>query len=189
MQMSREIYGAKTDLRPLDSIGFHLLEEGGEEAKAIRTLTQFRGVCDNSMSGVSEGFLRDICTLKTLVNFHRKLTEEVLKYSRCSTELEMRKKKLPLSSDKSPVVLKWKIVSAKLEMVAELCDTFSWFCTVLLKCGDIAEKLGLKDKEKAKWNIEECIGEIYKSKGPDVPLRCYACAKSRCECTNFAKLY
>lgn len=186
MNMYEDIYGAKTDLRSLDSIGFHLLEEGGEEAKAIRTLTQFRSVSKLSNTGISDRFLRSTCTLRGLIRHHNSLLREMRIHTGCCTESDMRKKRLPRSYDTNPVVSKWRIVSAKIEMIAELGDTFSWLCTVLLKCNDIVKKLNIKGNNSGMWNIEDRLSDIYKSKRPDEPLKCYACAKTHCKCVNYS---
>ncbi len=186
MSMFNGIFGAKTELRPLDSIGFHLLEEGGEEAKAIRTLTQFRHVDDEIT--IDPSFWEQAETLKGLVFLHNELVKKIMDHTGTTDEKSAREELRKKPSDTTPVVIQYKIVSGKLESVSELCDTFSWLCSVLLKCEDIVNKLNLKSSiDRDKWRIGKSLEKEYQTGGPADPPKCYACKKTSCECINFAK--
>lgn len=177
------IYSGQIHIQVIESIGFHLLEEAGEEAKAVRELIQFRGILDAKFDEIGKDFLINISSISGLVN----------EYERC---IDVLRKKFNIQEDKKifknidltsvePDFIKMRIVKAKMDFVIELADTFSWFCAVLLKLEEIIKCENLTDEILKTFCIEESLKEIYKSEKPDEPLKCYACGKVNCECKFF----
>ncbi len=184
MEMYRKIFGKKMELRPLDSIGFKLLEEGGETAKAIRSLTQFRGVIHDHTVDIDGSFLEEIITIKGIVEKHTALTNELKKRYNVTDGKDVRNH--VKSHDMDLTAIKWKIADFKLNLVSEYCDSFSWLCSLLDKCNHIHGKLELENEaDKDKWDIEKKLSEIYESKHATESLKCYACHKASCECIIF----
>jgi len=186
MGMFQEVYGKNTELRPLDSIGFHLLEEGGEAAKAIRVLTQFRGVENISKLGIDHDFFKKISNLRGMVELYDKLSEELKGKKGFTSNKQLREFVKPFLTNVD--VIKWRIVDSKLNLVSEFCDSFSWLCTLLVKCERISELLALKNtKDRIKWDVEYLLCDIYFSNSSDENLKCYACKKDKCKCLIFSK--
>lgn len=184
MEMYCKIFGKKMELRPLDSIGFKLLEEGGETAKAIRALTQFRGVIEDHTVDIDGKFLEEISTISGMVEKHTDLTNELKKRYNVIEGKDIRQH--VKSDDMDSTVIKWKITDFKLNLVSEYCDSFSWLCSLLDKCNHIHGKLDLRNEaDKKKWNIEKKLSEIYGSNYAAELLKCYACHKESCECIIF----
>jgi len=113
----KEIYGGRIHLQTLESIGFHFLEEAGEEAMAVRQLVQMRGVL-NRVKGLDKAFLEKISSIEGLVE----------EYQTCPKD-EEGKLKINMKS-KNLVDVKTRLVKAKMDFVIELADTFSWFPSV-----------------------------------------------------------
>lgn len=187
------IYSGRLHLQPLESLGFHLLEEAGEEAFAIRKLIQFRGILDYKIEGIDSKYLDEISSLQALVKEYNSSINELKSHYKKSTEDEA--KKAIRYDDNCPKVIKARLVLAKMDFIIELADTFSWFCAVLLKlianikCFEHNEKDLIKAKiskdQLKKFHIEEALRERYRYKDKESPLTCYACEKTKCKCLFF----
>jgi hypothetical protein len=187
MAMYCKIFGKKMELRPLDSIGFKLLEEGGETAKAIRSLTQFRGVIDDAELKIDKAFLEEISNLKGMVHTHKILTDQLKEHYNLEHAKDVRKK--VKSHVRDSTLIKWRIVDCKLNLVSEYCDSFSWLCSLLDKCNHIHGKLELTaDTDIDKWNIEKILTTIYHSNSVYEKMKCYSCIKENCECLIFSPI-
>lgn len=181
-----KIYSGQIHLLTLESIGFHLLEEAGEEAKAVRQLVQFRGIIEAHINGIDENYLRKISNIQGLVDEYSISMEKIKEIYKTESEKEARDK-IDLKST-NPDIIKARLVVGKMDFVIELADTFSWFCSVLLKLWKTIEEEKLEIKTFKEFHIEEAMKKFYKSSDKAKLLTCYACKKTSCECLFFPKL-
>ncbi len=183
LNMFWKIYGSQIHLLVMQSIAFHLLEEAGEEAKAVRRLIEFRGVVRANIPGIDDNLLSRISDIKGLVNEYVSSIKSLKEVYQANSEKEMLTK-IDLSS-KDPKVIKARLVKSKIDFVIEIADTFSWFCAVLLKLQQIIRSQGLKDEESRRFDIEEVLKQRYQSTEPSTRLTCYACKTNPCKCVFF----
>jgi hypothetical protein len=169
LNMFRDIYGGRIHLLTLESMGFHFLEEAGEEAKAVRQLVQLRGVLDDGVKGLDKKFLEEISGIE-------KLTEE---YGKCEKDKE-GKPKIKMDSNALEHV-KARIVKAKMDFVVELADTFSWFCSILIKILGIIEITGVNNPDD--YDLDIFLKKEYEA-SPE-GLKCPTCHGSPCKCMFF----
>lgn len=168
------IYSGQIHLLTLESIGFHFLEEVGENAFAIRKLAQLKKILDQNISGIDIELLRKIQSIKGVVE----------EYSNSMTELKklMKGKKPEIDyASKDPIQIKARIVDAKMSQFIELADSFSWFCAVLIKLHEIVQNAGMNTEE---YNIEVCLQKEYGKKNS--PLVCPTCSEKNCACLFFS---
>jgi hypothetical protein len=170
--MFREVYGGRIHLMTLESIGFHFLEEAGEESQSVRKLLQLEGVITQNVNGVDENFLKKLTTIEGLVD-------------------EYCHGKIPRSAEGKPALdlysreskhIKARVIDAKMDFVIELADTFSWFCSVLIKLQEVLENSKIWSDE---FEIEKVLQREYGRKGK--PLRCPRCKGIPCKCVFFSK--
>ncbi len=183
------IYGGRIHLQTMESIGFHLLEEAGEEAMAVRQLIQFRGILKADIKGIDKDFLISISEIEGLVAAYEESMKFLIKYTGKPTEKEA--KKSFASTDKKPELIKAKLVMAKMDFVIELADTFSWFMGVLLKLGETVKCFKTNGKDPLEINIfhlEEKLRKKYGYTGPDKKIKCYACHNEKCTCVFFPEV-
>jgi hypothetical protein len=174
MDKFRHFFGGRIHMMTLESIGFHFLEEAGEEMVDVRQLIQLRNVLNANIKGIDNTFLQKITTIEGLIQ----------EYSNCISDSRLSKNKKGKPdidySSKDAVHIKARIVIAKMDFVIELADTFSWFCAILIKLQNIAKCNDIKD-----FDLERKLQEIYGKKGED--LRCSTCKKTVCDCVFFNK--
>ena len=156
----------------LENIAFHFLEEAGEEARAVRELIQMRNVLNANIQGVDEKFLEKIYVIDGLFE----------EYQNCMDVLKKDEENKPIIDITScdPKHIKARIVKGKMGLIVELADTFSWFCTILIKLEMIAEGLHL---EEDLYDLEKCLEKIYGPKG--TTLVCPRCKSYDCKCLFF----
>ncbi len=146
-------FGPRIHLQNLENLGFHLLEEAGEEAKAVRQLVQLRGTRNNKKTGVSDDFLEKIANIDKLVeqyDIYNKIIKD--KYNVNSVKkVDIEK----ISTDHSPEIIQARLVDAKMDFIIEIADTFSWMCAVLLKVREIYENQQLLTNPEQVVNILE----------------------------------
>lgn len=161
----KDIYGGRIYLQTLENIGFHFLEESGEEAKAVRELVQMSGILKRGIKGIDEEYLNKITKIQDLV----------VEYESAMKPLEKDKNNKPIirNYDPSPTMIKARIVKTKMDLIIEFADTFSWFCAVLLKLQMIGENL------KKSYDIEAQLNQLYIPNGKPV---CPHCKKEACVC-------
>lgn len=160
------IYGERIHLQSLESIGFHLLEEVGECAKAIRSLSQLR--ISGKLEGVGEDFLQELTTVDNLLELYLKYESEIGMPRQGDDDF----RKFFTSEDIE--VIKSRIVHAKMDMVAEMGDTFSWFCSILNRASQIASSM------PAEWfPLDKHLESIYASDGKFI---CPTCEAEECNC-------
>ncbi len=158
----RDIYGDRVHIQTPESIGFHFLEEVGEGAVAVRMLSQLRRIVAEGIGGIDATFMSKLTTVGGIVK----------KY-------ETYYKSEPIDyTSRDPDILKWRIVDAKMRMVIEIADTFSWFCAIMNKLDDILEasKFTLPSLE------EKLNEEYFDEKGN---AKCPTCQEKRCKCVFF----
>jgi hypothetical protein len=161
----------------MESIGFHLLEESGEEAKAVRQLVQFRrAISEKKAPKLQKEFLDDISSIKTLIKQYYDTQNMYINATPDPSGDVISRK------DNSYNAIKARVAQAKVDLIIEMADTFSWFCAVLLKMKDYIKSLDLSQKVKNRYEIENVIKKEYQFKGKNQPLTCYACLENPCTC-------
>jgi hypothetical protein len=165
-----KIYGQNIHNLTLESIGFHFIEEAGEELTAIRNLLQLESA-PNQVKGLDKSFLNELSTYKGVLDQYDKyVTME------------------PDPHKRDPESIKARLVHAKVNMFIEFADTFSWFCSILNKVTSIARNCN-DDKNR---EHEECfftehpfrekLSQEYLPKGR---ARCPSCKKCPCNCVFY----
>lgn len=175
LEVFNAIYGNANHLMTLETIGFHFLEEAGEMTVAVRKLLQLEGVIEVGIEGVDGSFLNRLADTETLVG----------EYKACLYHDDIPKergKPKPDSTSRDPLHVKARLVEAKMDAVIELADTFSWYCGVLLKVGNIMKTFGV---DAPRYDIEYQLQHEYGRKGS--ALICPTCKQSTCACTFFPK--
>ena len=161
-----EIYGGRIHIQTLENIGFHFLEEIGEAAVNIRRLNQLKGVTDSS-TGIGLTFLKRLSTVEGIV-------QNYAKHNKPSEEIDL------VSIE--PDMLKARVVEAKMGLVIEIADSFSWFCAILNKLDKISrtifEHLAARDILKPLEQV--LITEYFDAKGN---ARCPTCESDPCKCS------
>lgn len=169
LNIFKDIFGGRNHLQTLESIGFHFLEEVGEEAKAVRQLIQLRGIIEQSDS-MHNNTLKNISTIEGLVE----------EYSNC-----------PLDDQGKPIInmastnlkdIKTRIIKAKMDFIIELADTFSWFCAILIKISRIIENMNVT--EPGIYDLDEFLQREYKATSEG--LTCPTCKNIPCKCQFFS---
>lgn len=165
------LYGSRIHVEELSSIGFHFLEEAGEEAQGVRKALQLRGAIGGRGSSVKEDYLLKLSSIEGLIN----------EYANGDFP-RLRKTGKPLIDPTSadPALIRARIVDSKMDIVIELADTFSWFCSILLKVEGLLKESELWSK---KYDIEQYLESHYGHFGK--PLKCPACKEQRCRCQSF----
>jgi hypothetical protein len=157
------IFGGRIYLSTMENIGFHFLEEAGEEAQAIRGLAQMRGVLDANIEGIDAEFLERISDIAGLVDAYEKYVPKDTKSKVDSNE---------------PSDIQARLVKSKMDLIIEFADTFSWFCAILFKLNLISQNL-----ENSSYDFEEALELEYGVKGQ--PLKCPTCKSEDCCCVFF----
>ena len=155
-----EIYGEQIHILTLENIGFHFLEEVGEGAIAVRKLSQFKRIVNEKIEGIDSAFLNELTKVKGIVENYNKYYKSEVDYT-----------------SKDPEILKGRIVDAKMSMVIEIADTFSWFCSILNKLDSISKNCKFKLQL-----LEEKLKEEYFE---DNKPRCPTCKQKPCSCIFF----
>lgn len=168
----KKIFGGRIYLMTLENIGFHFLEEAGEEAQAIRQLEQLRGIPRCEVAGIDKAFFEKISSINGLVEEYEKcfnLQKDPIK-RKLSTDIKSRE----------PEQLKARIVKGKMDLVIEFADTFSWFCAILIKLEMITSNLSIHDDIS---NLENKLQSMYGAKG--ATLKCPRCGDDDCQCVFY----
>jgi len=168
-EIFRRIYSGRVHIQTLESIGFHFLEEIGETAFCVRKLGQLRKVTDHPKTEIDLDFLNELSTVKGIVenyDYNKNLVKEI-DYS--STE---------------PKMLKARVVEAKMGLIGEIGDSFSWFCTILNKLDSISKSIFNRPERHPEFpKLDEVLTNKYF--GVDDNPRCPHCQRKPCECTFY----
>lgn len=181
IDMFWKIYGGKIHLQTLENIGFHLLEEAGEEAKAVRQLVGLRGITKQNFDGINDEYINNLSSIPNIVDEYEN-SIKFLKSNYNQASEAQAKKSIDYTSN-LPGVLKARLCLSKMDFVIELADTFSWLCAVLLKVEKTLERLDSKLYDELK--IENYLHKTYKIDDTNSDAICYACEKSSCRCLFF----
>ncbi len=169
VQMFKSIYGTRIYFQTLENLCFHLLEEAGEEAQAIRELIQLRGIATYNINGVDENFLRKTTTIPGLVK----------EYEICMKKFDYDYNKIDFTSNDTDHI-KARIVKGKIDLIVEFADTFSWFCALLIKLQFMASNLGVTENP---YDLEKFLQIEYGPTGEK--LKCPSCKSQECKCLFF----
>ncbi len=174
------IYGGRIHLQTMENIGFHLLEEAGEEGRAVRQMVQFAYIKNWSIYGISESYLRKLTSIPSLMEEYFLAIQMLKKITGKASEKEA--KHSISTSSKSPDIVRIRLVLAKLDLVIELADTFSWFCSLLIKMKRIVAGLGIGDDLLQSFDLENVIKDEYRLEEKSKLLTCPACKRQKCAC-------
>ena len=164
LKIIADIYGGRIHLQTMETLGFHFLEEAGEEAKAVRNLMQLRGASKPGLDGIDEATISRLAAIPAIAG----------EYIRLGKGKPGGKPEFKLdSNDKADIYA--RIVAGKMDLIVELADTFSFFCSMLIKLGSM--KIG---PDKFSANLEQALIDTYGK--PDEGLACPVCKKKTCEC-------
>lgn len=164
------LYDQQIHVQSFESIGFHFLEEAGECAKAIRALGQLVD-SPNQINDIDSKFTRQLIKYEDLLNQY---------------EIYDKKAQIPKPTDKTFTAfsmsdnsesIKSRIVHAKMDMIIEIADTFSWFCSIINKAKTIAKNTC---DDPISLNLENKLKEIYLD-DKNIFI-CPNCKKKKCEC-------
>jgi hypothetical protein len=169
------IYGGRIHIQTLENIGFHFLEEIGEAAIVVRELGQLRRITDDPKNGIDIAFLKNLTTVEGIV-------QNYAKYGKHGT----RPKKIEYDS-KDKNMLKARIVRAKMGLVIELADSFSWFCAILNKLDSITRSIQNHSGKHTQSNLK-ALEQVLHSKyfGSDGKAKCPSCNHKPCKCVFFS---
>lgn len=165
------IYGGRIHIQTLESIGFHFLEEVGEAAVVVRELGQLRHIADDPKSGIDVAFLNNLVKVESIV-------QNYVEYSRQNEKIKY--------DSRDTGWLKARIVRAKMGLVIELADSFSWFCAILNKLDSIARSIQNHAEQHNQSNLKS-LEQILNSNyfGSDGKARCPSCMSNPCRCVFF----
>jgi hypothetical protein len=170
LEAYKSIYGGRVHIVTLESIGFHFLEEVGEAAVAVRQLSQLRTLADAGIEGINTSLLDELKTV-----------DEIVKHYQGHPKPKADPKDIYTSHD--PEVLKWRLISAKMDMIVEIGDTFSWFCAILNKLEEIAGTIYEPPNQLRHPTIEKVLlSEYITASGK---ARCPTCQNNPCSCAFF----
>ena len=195
LDIFQDIYQPQISLQQLDDIGFHFLEEVGEAATTVCQLAQMRGVPNSNIRGLDEEFFSKLGTIEGIVS----------EYVNFRSVDDDGKPKFDYALNK-PNDIKGRLICAKMGLIIEIADTFSWFCSVLIKIRDIIgkslrdewvsktrgsleEKTRIKEaivKIKSRFDLEERLYEVYTCL-PSTNPNCPSCNKPKCRCVFYPR--
>ncbi|MCW3985149.1 MAG: hypothetical protein NWE91_01900 [Candidatus Bathyarchaeota archaeon] len=165
----RRIYSGRIHIQTLESIGFHFLEEVGEAAFCIRKLGQLRKVTEYPKTEIDLDFLNELSTVKGIVEKYDDLEKLIRKLDYSSTEANM---------------VKARVVEAKMGLIVEIGDSFSWFCAILNKLNSISKAIFDKPEEHQEFpKLDQVLTNEYFD--TDNNPRCPHCKSKPCECTFY----
>jgi hypothetical protein len=165
------IFGNNIHQMTLDSIGFHFLEEVGEVVTAVRRLEDLKNLTNQNVEGVDADFLRRLTSIEDIVSCYAETKKQLPKLETHEQEAEFRRVVFTRSD---ALTLKWRLADAKMALVIEIADTFSWFCSVLNKIQAISA-----DNEMGLPSLEQRLVEEYFEDGK---ARCPTCRQPKCTC-------
>lgn len=170
MEEFDDIYSGRIHIQTLDNIGFHFLEEIGEAAVRVRQLSQLRRITDDESTGIDSAFLRELLTVEGIV-------ENYTKHKKPLKPIDY--------ASRDPSILKARLVDAKMGLVIEIGDSFSWFCAILNKLGSISKSIrnNSKEREPIIKPLEQVLNEVYFDS--DGNARCPSCNSNPCKCVFY----
>jgi len=168
--MFNDIYEWRVHIQTLESIGFHFLEEVGEAAVAVRKLSQLRSL--RSTKGFDKLF-NELTTVEKIVKNYEEFVKDP--------------KNIKLTN-RDPEMLKMRVIEAKMSLIVEIGDTFSWFCGILNKMRAIEHAIWEEPKEHTNFrfpDLETALeAEYLDDEGKPI---CPTCGISPCNCAFYSK--
>lgn len=168
-RMFYDTYYGKLHIQTLENIGFHFLEEIGEAAICVRQLSQLGKIAEDGSTGIDSAFLRRLTTCEGII-------ENYDKYGKAPNDID--------NASKEPDMLRARVVSAKMDLVGEVADSFSWFCSILSKLDSISKSI-YDDPEKHAGlpTLEQVLTKEYLDS--DGNAICPSCKNSPCNCVFY----
>jgi hypothetical protein len=160
-----KIYRQNVHILTLEAIGFHFLEEAGEEFSALRDLRQLERVLEKGIKGIDEGFVEKLATYESIVPLYHRYGGKKPEMDKADPENIMR-----------------RLVRAKMNMFIEFADTFSWFCSIINKVESIAQKCKDDSCGLTQNALLEKLIEVYLPAGTPA---CSSCRKCPCGCVFY----
>lgn len=167
--MFYDTYVAKLHPQSLETIGFHFLEEIGEAAVCVRQLGQLRKIAEDGSTGIDSAFLERLTTCEGII-------ENYEKYGKKPKDID--------NASEEPGMLRARVVNAKMDLVGEVADSFSWFCSILNKLDSISKSIYADPRKHASLPTLEqvLIKEYIDSEGNAI---CPSCKHKPCECVFY----
>lgn len=175
LDMFDRIYGQQIHVQSFENIGFHFLEEVGECAKAIRSLGELKNVIYENVNGLDTKYIKKLSTYKGILSEYDNVKKIPIPNSQ---------EWIDYFKSKNPDDIKSRIVHAKMDIIIELADTFSWFCSIINKANEILKNVTKNGttKEPKKLNLEGILNTKYYKEGKK---SCSSCGEEKCVCSFF----
>lgn len=170
--MFYDIYCERGHIQSLQSIGFHFLEEIGEAAINIRKLSQLRNIANEAKSGIDKGFLTELRNIEKIVESYNEYYDDFFK-----------EKDLIEYSLEEPTMLKARVIDAKMGLLSEIGDSFSWFCGVLNKVNSISNSIWDNPESENIRTLEQLLNDEYIQENGQ-PI-CPTCEDNPCKCVFY----
>jgi hypothetical protein len=164
-----EVYGGRLHIQTLENVGFHFLEEIGEAAVCVRQLSQLRKITGDVSTGIDSVFLKRLTTVEGIVRNYAK-------YGKKTKDIDY--------ASEEPDMLRTRIVNAKMDLVSEIGDSFSWFCAILNKLDSISKSIwDHPENHDILKPLEQVLNEEYFD--PTGKARCPSCKSNPCRCVFY----
>lgn len=143
-QVFLKIYRQNVHLLTPEAIGFHFLEEVGEEGHAMRVLSELRGVVrEGHVDGKFVERLSSGDSLSTAYLEHEgPASKERARISASGGSEALKAEKARILKSHDRKLIERRLSDAKMHVITELADTFAWLCSVLNKIWMIAVQNG-----------------------------------------------
>lgn len=153
-----KIYGRNTPILTIETIGFHFIEEVGEASTYIRNLSALNGILKSGINNIDKLFLNELSNIDGIVKHYDKLY---------SVDIN--------TTSANPEILMKRIVSAKINMLIEIADMFSWFVEIINKIKYISKNCDIP---------ETSIIDVLSKKYFDINGNafCPTCGNNICKC-------
>lgn len=169
-KMFYAIYYGKLHIQTLENIGFHFLEEIGEAAVSVRQLSQLEKIAEDTSTGIDSAFLKQLTNVEGIV-------ENYVKYGTKPKDIDY--------ASRNPDMLRSRVVNAKMDLVSEIGDSFSWFCAILNKLDSISKSI--YDHPEENPEIVKPLEQVLNNEYLDSAGRgiCPSCKSNPCKCVFY----
>ncbi|HZV47624.1 MAG TPA: hypothetical protein VFG06_09815 [Thermodesulfovibrionales bacterium] len=164
------IYCGKLHIQTLENIGFHFLEEVGEASVSVRQLSQLEKIAEDASTGIDSAFLKQLTNVEGIV-------ENYVQYGTKPKDIDY--------ASKNPDMLRSRVVNAKMDLVSEIGDSFSWFCAILNKLDSISKSI--YDHPEEHPEIVKPLEQVLNNEYLDSDGRgiCPSCKSNPCKCVFY----
>jgi hypothetical protein len=169
-KMFYDIYYGRLHIQTLENIGFHFLEEVGEASVSVRQLSQLEKITEDASTRIDSAFLRQLITIEGIV-------DNYVKYGKKPKDIDY--------ASNDPDMLRSRVVNAKMDLVSEIGDSFSWFCAILNKLNSISKSI--YDHPDEHLEIVKPLEWVLKNEYLDSDGRgiCPSCKSNPCKCVFY----